>query len=203
MRRGASGSFVLVLAAACALVAPVSASATHYDELLAPKSACPGQGATKAEARKLVRAAVCLHNRARQGAQGRGPERAGKPKSAGKSKFAGELSKSVALKHAAKAKAVDIFRCGEFDHAACGRDPFYWQKKVGYATGCYGVAENLFYAGRSAATPRAAMSAWLHSDLHRQILLDRRYDEVGIAARSGQLGERRARVWVAHFGYRC
>jgi uncharacterized protein YkwD len=167
------------------LAAPAAASASGpWDSLLAPESACPGQSDSSLSDDAQEQTMVCMHRWARmqEGLPG--------------------LHVSKQLRSSSARKARDIRRCQDFSHNACGRDAFYWFKRVGFLRGSYGVGENLELGNAEAATVRGAMSAWLNSDEHRSVLLTPSYDDVGISLVSGQFkGYSGIAIWVAHFGY--
>lgn len=177
---------VSVAAFACALfVVPATAHASGpWDSLLAPESACPGQWDTTLPVAAQVQAMVCMHRwaRAHEGLAG--------------------LHVSKQLRASSARKARDIKRCQDFSHEACGRDAFYWFKRVGFLRGSFGAGENLELGNGTAATVRGAMSAWVNSDEHRAVLLTRSFDDIGIGMTSGDFrGYSGVAIWVAHFGY--
>jgi uncharacterized protein YkwD len=107
------------------------------------------------------------------------------------------------LKRSAAAKAATLGRCHAFSHTPCGQSMDAPIRKVGYARGCYSVAENLAWITRR-ATPRSVLQAWLGSPAHRATLLDPSYRDTGVARRVVSLaGAGRVEVWVQHFGRRC
>jgi uncharacterized protein YkwD len=174
---------LLFLVAGLALAAP--AQAERFDRLLAPESVCPNQTEVDRSLRRQVATMRCLHRYARR--------RAGRR----------ALYRSRRLRRSARAKARDIRRCQSFSHTACGRDAFYWFRRFGFARGAFGIAENLAFGSGDAGSPRSMMSAWLHSDGHRQALLDGDYRVAGFAVVRGRYeGYDRVQFWVAHFGYR-
>jgi uncharacterized protein YkwD len=166
-------------------VAPAAASASgSWDSLLAPESACPGQSDASLPAATQVQTMVCMHRwvRAQKGLS--------------------PLHVSKQLRSSSARKARDIRRCQDFSHEACGRDAFYWFKRVGFLRGAYGAGENLELGNGDAATVRGAMSAWLNSDEHRTVLLTPSFDDIGISVVSGSFdGYSGVAIWVAHFGY--
>lgn len=166
------------------VTAPVPAASAH--RLLAPPSACPGQGSATAPAARQVRAMVCLTNFARR--------RAGLE----------PLRVSRALDRSAAHKSGDILRCDAFEHEACGRDFTYWMKRVGYlGRSCWHAAENIAFATGRYATPRAIFSGWLHSEGHRANILGA-LDDLGVGTRVGRLSPwPQAHVWTQHFGSHC
>ena len=178
-------SIALIALASALLAMPAAASASgSWDRLLAPESACPGQSDAGLPVATQEQVMVCMHRwaRAEEGLPG--------------------LHVSKQLRSSSARKARDIRRCQDFSHDACGRDAFYWFKKVGFMRGSFGAGENLELGNGQAATVRGAMSAWLNSDEHRTVMLTQSFDDVGISMVSGQFkGYSGVAVWVAHFGY--
>jgi uncharacterized protein YkwD len=164
---------------------PASASASGpYDYLLAPESACPGQSNPTLPASAQEQIMVCMHNwaRAQRGEQPLQPE--------------------SQLERSSHKKAEDIRRCQQFSHEACGRNAFYWVRRVGFETGSYGAGENLEFGQGSLGTVRGAMSGWLNSTVHRTVLLTPSWRDVGFTVLDGKLdGHPGVAIWVAHFGY--
>jgi uncharacterized protein YkwD len=175
----------LAAVASALLAAPAAANASgSWDSLLAPESACPGQSDASLPAATQVQTMICMHRwaRAQQGLSG--------------------LHVSKQLRSSSGRKAHDIKRCKDFSHDACGRDAFYWFRKVGFLRGSYGAGENLEFGNGEAGTVRGAMSAWLNSDEHRTVLLTPNFDDIGISVTSGRFkGFNNVAIWVAHFGY--
>lgn len=168
------------------LAAAGSASAHHYDSLLASTSACPGQTDTRRSVDAQERTMQCMHNhvRSKRGLR--------------------YLSTRSPLMSAAGSKSVDIMRCRDFAHQACGRDTFYWTKRSGYAIGCWGAGENIAWGSGSLGSVRAIMSSWLHSDPHRRNIFRSAYRDKGVGLVKGTFrGYPGAQVWTAQFGYRC
>lgn len=167
------------------LLAPAAASASGpWDNLLAPESACPGQTDRSLPAGAQERTMVCMHNWVRT-------EKGLKP-----------LHSAKRLRSSSNKKARDIRHCRQFSHEACGRDAFYWFRRVGFMRGTWGAGENLAYGQGNLGTVRDMMSAWLNSDVHRSVLLTPNFDDVGISVLDGRFhGHRGVAIWVAHFGY--
>jgi uncharacterized protein YkwD len=167
------------------LAAPIAARASgQWDSLLAPESACPGQSDASLQPAARAQVMVCMHNwaRAQEGLQ--------------------PLGLSKPLRVSSSRKARDIRRCQQFSHEACGRNPFYWFRRVGFLRGSYGAGENLATGPAATWTVRETMSHWLNSDEHRSVLLMPSFNEVGISEVTGRLeGQRGMAIWVAHFGY--
>jgi uncharacterized protein YkwD len=175
---------VLAAVAGALLIAPAAASAGNWDSLIAPESACPGQSDPSAPSGAQVRTMLCMHAYARA--------QAGVP----------ALHVSKQLRASSLRKARDIRHCHQFSHEACGRDPFYWIRRVGFERGSWGVGENLALGVGPSDTVRSRMTAWINSDEHRTVLLTPRFDQVGISVVSGRYRRSRgAVIWVSHFGY--
>ena len=163
-----------------------TASANHYDRLLAPTSSCPGQSNLAASIDTQKASMRCMHNYARTKAGRR------------------RLAASTKLNSSAGSKARDLVRCGVFSHTACGRSWSYWLNRVGYTAGCWGAGENIAWGSSYLGSVRRMMSMWLHSDGHRANILKARYRDLGLGLVQGTFqGYAGAQVWVAHFGYRC
>jgi uncharacterized protein YkwD len=135
---------------------------------IASEQVCPGQ----TDASKTVPALVCLTSNAR--------------KFHGRSAVQGDS----ALMAAAAAKAGDMARCG-YGHTACGRAFSYWIENKGYTGNCY--AENIAMGQR---TPREVFIGWMNSAGHRANILNRDYNEIGVAQTPGSRGL----LWVMHLG---
>jgi uncharacterized protein YkwD len=112
------------------------------------------------------------------------------------------LPVSPLLQQAARLKALDIIRCQDFSHAACGEDPHAVADAVGYPKVAWG--ENL-YAGVGPFMPaRTAADGWLNSPHHRKNLFRPGWTEQGIAVVVAKRfkGERNVAIWVSEFGER-
>jgi uncharacterized protein YkwD len=170
-----------LLAATFAAGAPASAAGSRA--LLAPAGRCDPAGPGVAAQERGMR---CLINHARRAA--------GVP----------ALRKRRKLTAAAHRKAADILSCDAFSHTACGREFTYHIRRVGYAAGCFGAAENIGWGSASVGSPRSIMRSWLGSDAHRANLLNPRFREHGVGLRAGRLGGNGgAAVWVHQLGFPC
>jgi uncharacterized protein YkwD len=96
-------------------------------------------------------------------------------------------------------KAMDIRRCSDFSHTACGLPFASVFEAVGYSGG---TGENIAWGAGSAGSPAAVVSGWLNSPHHRENLFSREWSEQGIAlvGAPGFLGAPRAEIWVNEFG---
>ncbi len=174
------------LALAIAVLAAVPAGAAPIARLIAPASACPGQGVTDRSVTEQERAMRCMTNFARARA-GLGPLRS--PRS---------------LADAAAGKAGDILGCDEFSHEACGREFTYWMQRAGYLdASCWRAGENIAWGTGRLGTVRSIFDAWMHSPGHRDNILGG-YSHIGISLEVGTLdGYDGAAVWVQEFGSHC
>lgn len=93
---------LVALTIALLLATTASASAHHYDSLLAPTSVCPGQSDTRRSVDDQEWTMRCMHNYVRS--KRRLPY----------------LSTRSRLMSAAGSKSADIMRCQDFAHQACG-----------------------------------------------------------------------------------
>jgi uncharacterized protein YkwD len=178
----------LLWATALALLVAVPAAAASAaavpQRLIAPPSACPGQGNPGAPRATQVRRMRCMTNFARQ-RNGKAP-----------------LAGMPALDRAARGKAGDILRCDRFDHTACGREFTYWFERVGYGGRCTALGENIAWGTGSLGSVRRIFSAWINSPGHRANILGD-FAEIGIGLRVGTLeGNAGAHVWTQEFGSR-
>jgi uncharacterized protein YkwD len=179
---------VLALAATALLVLAGAgpAAARPLGSLIAPESACPGQGDAGAPAGAQLKAMRCMTNFARE-ASGLAP-----------------LADARPLDRAAGAKSADILRCGEFSHEACGREFTYWIERFGYGGGgCWSAGENIAWGDGSMATVRQVFTGWVHSPGHLANILGD-YEDLGIGFRIGAVdGAAGAHVWTQDFGSTC
>ncbi len=180
-----TGLVAALTAVVLTLAVPAVASASDpYAGLLAPESACPGQSDASLPVAVQEQTMICLHRWARY-----------------QDHLSG-LRVSKQLRASAARKARDIRRCRQFSHYACRRNAFYWEQRVGFFRGTFGVGENLALTYGADASPRATMDLWLNSDEHRRNLLSPRYRIVGMALVIGSFeGNSGAHIWVAQFGY--
>jgi uncharacterized protein YkwD len=166
--------------------APQRASAPTGGALIAPEGACPGQEDLAAPAAAQERAMTCMVDFARRQAG------------------LGGLAEAAALSQSAQDKSLDVLRCDEFSHFACGRDFTYWMRETGYtSTPCWRVGENLAWGTGEYGSVRSIFVAWMRSPSHRENILGD-FDESGLSLEVGSLdGEPGTRVWAEHFGSHC
>ena len=167
-----------------ALRVHVDAARARHDPwaaYLAPENACPGGGRTDLAVVAQDRVMVCLLAYAR--------ERAG----------LGPLPVVYLLNRSSLLKAMDIVRCSDFSHTACGKPFTSVFLEVGYSGS---TGENIAWADTSSGSPLAIVSGWLNSPHHRENLFSRDWTEQGVALvpASSFLGAREAQVWVNEFG---
>lgn len=162
------------------------AGAARLDSLIAPPSACPGQGNPREKVASQLRAMRCMTNYARE------------------QKGIGLLNRVLGLERAGLHKSADIIRCDEFSHEACGREFTYWMEYFGYLRGsCTRAGENIAWGSGPLGSVRSIFTAWIHSRGHRANILAGGFDDFGIGLRVGALeGTPDAHVWTQEFGSR-
>jgi uncharacterized protein YkwD len=159
----------------------------EWASYLAPPDVCPGSDDHLAPTEEQEQTMLCLINWART-AHGLEP-----------------LQFEPRLAHAARLKTLDMTRCDEFRHQACGKPTDATARAAGYPIGRPGVAfgENIAWGSENIASPRVIMDGWLHSAGHRRNILHPTWTEQAIALRRAEFqGEQDAAVWVSQFGRR-
>lgn len=106
------------------------------------------------------------------------------------------LSENAKLQAAAEAKADDMFKHDYFSHTSpSGKTPWTWVKESGYTYKAAG--ENLAINYTDAEEQHRA---WMKSPTHKANILNTRYQEIGVATKSGSLSGKQATVTVQMFG---
>lgn len=110
------------------------------------------------------------------------------------------LPVSSLLQRSAHLKALDIIRCQEFSHAACGKNPRAVADEVGYPNVYWG--ENIYAGPGPYAAARVGADAWLNSPHHRENLFRPEWTEQGIAVVVAEhfKGQDNVAIWVSEFG---
>jgi uncharacterized protein YkwD len=122
--------------------------------MLAPSTACPGQGSLEAPRAVQEEAMRCMVNFARTAA--------GLP----------ELAPSAQLSESALRKSGDVLGCDEFSHFACGREFSYCIQQIGYTGGsCWRAGEHLAWGTDDYGSVRSIFRAWMTSPSHRRNIL--------------------------------
>jgi uncharacterized protein YkwD len=161
--------------------APLYASNDPWQGWLAGERTCPGGEDRTAPATAQVDAMLCLVNfaRAREGLQ--------------------PLALSPTLSVSAAAKGIDIVRCQELQHGACGNVPNQVAIDVGYRGP---FVENLYAAEDPMSGPRVTLDRWLNSAPQRDNLFRPDWKTIGIAVvDDASLADiDNGVVWVNQFG---
>jgi uncharacterized protein YkwD len=112
------------------------------------------------------------------------------------------LPVSPLLQRSSRLKALDIIRCQQFAHEACGKDPRAVADAVGYPQVSWG--ENIYAGSGPFAPPRVAADGWLNSPHHRENLFRPEWTEQGVAVVVAKRfrGQRNVAIWVSEFGER-
>ena len=181
-----SNTCVRLLALACAVSMLAIAAPGASADLLAPRSACPGQQNIDATEHLQEDALRCLiaHARERAGVQ--------------------RLGSNSSLERSAGRKAGDVMRCG-FAHTACGNSADKWAHEYGYSSGTssWRFGENLAWGRGKRGSARNVLEAWFRSSPHRATLFTGSFEHLGIGLRRGGFaGHRNASVWVLQVGCR-
>jgi uncharacterized protein YkwD len=152
---------------------PALAAQTHgqrhrHPHRLGRWHACAHSGLmpTATNARLIRSATLCLVNRERAA---HGERR---------------LRLNVHLDRAAQTHTASMASNDYFEHfGPSGQTPVARMRAAGYIFSShvgYQVGENIAWGTLSLATPRAIVSAWMHSPGHRANILDRHYRDTGI-----------------------
>jgi uncharacterized protein YkwD len=80
------------------------------------------------------------------------------------------------------------------------RDYFGHMSRIAVAGRFRAAGETLAWQPGSRVAPRRTIGQWMNSPPHRAVLLSRSFRLVGMGVATGDLGGRRATLWVAHFG---
>jgi uncharacterized protein YkwD len=120
----------------------------HWAAFLPAPETCPGSTDPSASTAAAEGAMICALNyaRVRDGLSA--------------------LPVSPLLQRSARLKALDIIRCQDFSHAACGKNPRAVADEVGYPNVDWG--ENIYAGPGPFAAARVGADAWLNSPHHRE-----------------------------------
>jgi uncharacterized protein YkwD len=110
------------------------------------------------------------------------------------------LKENILLNKSAQLKAQDMLDKGYWAHnSPAGTEPWVFFSKVGYEYSMAG--ENL---GRDFILASGVVDGWMNSPKHREILLDPRYQEVGVGIVDVTEGTSEyvsgSQISIAHFG---
>jgi uncharacterized protein YkwD len=105
----------------------------------------------------------------------------------------GPLHLHFGLSRAARAQARLLLADGELDHDAGSPMPQRLHRAVPSASL---LGEDLAWGTGSAARPRSIVQGWMHSPLHRRIMLDCRFSRLGVGIAAGRFGGNTARTTV-------
>jgi uncharacterized protein YkwD len=112
----------------------------------------------------------------------------------------GALPVSPLLQQSARLKALDIIRCEDFSHSACGKEPHAVADEVGYPNVDWG--ENIYEGPGPFAAARVAADGWLNSPDHRENLFRAEWTEQGVSVVIAKhfKGQNNVAIWVSEFG---
>jgi uncharacterized protein YkwD len=103
-----------------------------------------------------------------------------------------KLRGSWSLLFSAKRYARQMIRSDYFGH----------QARIPVASGWGAAGETLAWHRGWVAQPRRTVSRWMHSPVHRSVLLSSRYRRIGLGKARGNFAGIRATMWVVHVGRR-
>lgn len=112
-----------------------------------------------------------------------------------------------ALQRAARAHSRDMIRRDYFSHDTRGKREDFSRRIKRYGYNYRIAGENIAWGVGRAGSPRQIFSQgdsnWMDSPHHRSNILDGRFREVGIGARTGTYGQyRNTTMWTVDFGDR-
>lgn len=110
------------------------------------------------------------------------------------------LQTSPRLTRAADGHSRDMLRHDFFAHQSSDGTSF--DRRVRSYARARRVGENLAMLPGVRRAVRQVVRMWLTSAAHRQVLLSSRFQRVGVAKRSGQLGAQEATVYTVDFASR-
>ncbi|HET6172153.1 MAG TPA: CAP domain-containing protein [Gaiellales bacterium] len=109
----------------------------------------------------------------------------------------GPLRLHLGLSRAAGRQARLLLADGELNHDAGTPMP---QRLHRAAPSASLLGEDLAWATGTLARPRSIVRAWMHSPMHRRIMLDCRFSQLGVGIAAGRFGGRaHAKVYTADF----
>jgi len=156
----------------------------EWSAFLPSRSSCAGSTSEPSSALAAEHAMVCVLNfaRVRDGLRA--------------------LPVSAKLNRSSRLKALDIIRCQQFSHEACGKDARAVADAVGYPEVPWG--ENILAGSGPFMPARVAADGWLNSEHHRENLFRPQWTEQGIAVvvAPSLNGRHHVAVWVSEFGER-
>jgi uncharacterized protein YkwD len=110
----------------------------------------------------------------------------------------GPLRLHLGLTRVAGEQARLLLADGELDHDAGSPMP---QRLHSAAPSASLLGEDLAWGTGSAALPKSIVRAWMNSPMHRQIMLDCRFSQLGVGIATGRFGDggTRGTVYAADF----
>jgi uncharacterized protein YkwD len=155
----------------------------RWAAFLPKPEACPGSANASASTGEAEQAMICALNyaRVRDGLTA--------------------LPVSPLLQRSARLKALDIVRCHDFSHSACGKEPRAVADEAGYPNVEWG--ENIYLGPGPFAAARVGADGWLNSPLHRENLFRAEWTEQGVAVVTAKYfkGQEDVAIWVSEFGH--
>jgi uncharacterized protein YkwD len=181
-----------VLATLAVAAAAFAALALGAPEAQAGKCGATSAGPETISVAKAERSVLCLINKQR------------------KSRGLPALDRQSELDRASREHSQHMVSRGCFAHE-CPGEPNLFQRLVqaGYLTGLgnllgWGYGENIAWGGGDLGSPKAIVRAWMNSEGHRENILRRDFEQIGIGLVWGSPtnGSFPAATYTTDFGYR-
>jgi uncharacterized protein YkwD len=97
----------------------------------------------------------------------------------------GVLAASAPLRSAARGHSADMLQAGYFDHNSPGEA---WDTRISHYLKSSLVGETIARGRAATGSPAGIVSQWMHSALHRRVILTAGFRLVGIGVASGTPG---------------
>jgi uncharacterized protein YkwD len=112
-----------------------------------------------------------------------------------------QVRPSLPLARAADAHSADMLRANYFAHSSSNGTSFGTRIHRYVRAGHIGETLAMLTSCRGRRAAHLVVSMWMHSPVHRALLLTRGFHRVGVALRRGRLGSRHACVVTADFAH--
>ncbi len=106
-----------------------------------------------------------------------------------------------ALQRAARAHSQEMLDRDYFSHDSANGDRF-WVRLERFGYNWRTAGENILYDPGSPDSAQSVFKSWMRSPDHKANILNGRFREVGVGARSGDYKGGKATMWTVDFGTR-
>ena len=110
------------------------------------------------------------------------------------------LRPSRALARSADYHSWEMLQANFFAHSSRNGGSFH--ARIRRFARASRVGETIAWVTPGSGGARRIVGMWMNSPPHRAVLLSRQFSRIGIGARAGRLGSRRASVWTANVASR-